>query len=279
MSLELGKYNRLKIVKAVDFGFYLDGDDGVEILLPKRYVPQDAAAGEEIEVFVYKDNEERLIATTDKPFGTVGEFCLMKVREVSKVGAFLDWGIMKDLLVPYREQKSPMIAGESYLVYIYLDFVTRRVAASTRLERYLDNIPPSYEYNQEVELIIAGKTDLGYKLIINNTHSGLLFSNQAFGKLEVGDRRKGYIKEVREDDKIDISLFPLGYEKVDIITQKILDELDAGNGFMPVGDKTDAATIYSIFGCSKKGFKMTLGALYRQRMIVIEDDGVRLIKL
>lgn len=276
--LEIGKYNRLKIVKAVDFGLYLDGGEGKEILLPKRYVPQDAATGEELDVFIYKDNEERLIATTDKPYGTVGEFCMMKVKEISKVGAFLDWGIMKDLFVPYREQKTPMTAGQSYLVYIYLDFVTQRVAASTRLDKYLDNIPPTYEYNQEVDLIIVHKTDLGYKVIINNAHSGLVFQNQVFGYLATGTRCKGYIKEVREDDKIDVSLFPQGYEKVDLVAKKILEALDAGDGFLPVGDKTDAARIYSLFACSKKNFKMAIGALYRDRLIFIGNDGIWKIK-
>ncbi|MDR1524243.1 MAG: GntR family transcriptional regulator [Tannerella sp.] len=275
MVLDIGKYNKLKVVKFVDFGLYLDGGEGREILLPKRYVPENVKEGDELEVFIYKDNEDRLIATTEHPYGTVGEFQLMKVKEVSKAGAFLEWGIMKDLLVPFREQKTAMKPGEYYLVYIYADFITKRIVASTRIDKFLDNTPPDYERNREVDLIIAGETDLGYKAIINNSHWGLLYHNEIFRKLSTGERCKGYIKEVREDDKIDVSLYPAGYSRIDGIAQQIVAALERNGGSLPVSDKSDADEIYSLFSCSKKSFKMAIGALYKKKIISIEKHGIR----
>ena len=274
--LEIGKYNKLKVVKIVDFGLYLDGGDGLEILLPTRFVPQNAEIDDELEVFIYKDNEERLIATTQRPYGIVGEFQYLKVKETSNAGAFLDWGIMKDLLVPFREQKTDMKTGHNYLVYIYLDFITKRVTASARLDKFLDNVPPDYTQNQEVDLIITGETDLGYKAIINNSHWGLLYRNEVFKTLTTGEKCKGYIKDVREDDKIDLSLYPAGYEKVDDISGSILKKLEENNGFLPVCDKSDASEIYSICSCSKKNFKKAVGLLYKKRLITICDNGIQL---
>ena len=256
--MELGKYNILKIAKAVDFGLYLDGGEGQEILLPTRYVPQGAVVGGDIEVFIYKDNEDRLIATTARPYGTVGEFLWMKVKDISSAGAFLDWGIMKDLLVPYREQTPGMKVGSQYLVYIYLDFITKRIAASTRIDKFLDNTPPDYERNQSVDLIVAKETDLGYKVIINNSHWGLLYRNEVFGDISIGEKCKGFIKEVRDDEKIDVSLYPTGYNKTESITQHIMDMLEKNNGYLNLGDKSDAEDIYALFSCSKKTFKMAI---------------------
>ncbi|MDR2916071.1 MAG: GntR family transcriptional regulator [Tannerella sp.] len=273
--MEIGKYNKLKVIKAVDFGVYLDGGNSTEILLPRRYVPQDLSVGDDVEVFIYHDNEGRLIATTDKPAGTVGEFVFMRVREISTVGAFLDWGIMKDLLVPFQEQKTDMIKGEKYLVYIYSDFITKRIVASSRIDKFLDNIPPAYNKNEEVDLLIADKTELGYKVIINNLHWGLLYHNEIFKRISIGEKCKGYIKEIRTDDKIDISLYPLGYDKVDPISKKIMEVLDENNGYLPVNDKSDANEIYSLFSCSKKSFKKAIGSLYKQRFIVIKNDGIQ----
>ena len=275
--MELGKYNTLKVIKTVDFGLYLDGGDGQEILLPTRYVPQDASVGDTIEVFIYKDNDERPIATTARPYGTVGEFQYMKVKDISPAGAFLDWGIMKDLLVPHREQKAEMRAGQMYLVYIYLDFITKRIVASARIDKFLDNIPPDYELNQEVSLIIAGKTELGYKAIINNSHWGLLYHNEIFRTLSIGEKCTGYIKQVREDEKIDVTLSPAGYDKIDGFSLQIIDTLRHNNGYLPISDKSDADEIYSLFSCSKKSFKKAIGSLYKQRLITIENDGIRLI--
>lgn len=274
--IEIGKYNTLRVVKAVDFGLYLDGGSAGELLLPTRYVPEDAQVGDKIEVFIYHDNEGRLICTTLHPYAIVGEFAWMQVRDVSNAGAFLDWGIMKDLLVPHREQKVPMTAGRRYLVYVYLDHVSQRIAASARINKFLDNVPPEYEKNQEADLLVAEETGLGYKVIVNNLHSGLVYKNEVFSPLSKGDRLKGYIKEIREDEKIDVSLYPLGYNKIDDIARKIAEALQQHGGYLPLHDKSDAEEISALFGCSKKSFKKAIGTLYKQQLITLEETGIRL---
>ena len=276
--VEIGKYNTLKIVKDLDFGVYLDGGDDLEILLPARYVPRNVKPGDEVEVFIYHDNEGRIIATTAKPLAVVGEFQWMECKSVNDMGAFLEWGLMKDLLVPFREQKMPMREGKWYLVYVHLDHVTKRIVASARVDKFLDNIPPVYEFNQEVDLLVADETEIGYKVIINNLHWGLVYHNEIYRRLERGEHLKGYIKEVREDEKIDVSLTRLGYEKVEGIAGIILDALKVQNGFLPVHDKSPAEEIYSLFGCSKKSFKQAIGALYKKKLISIEPAGIRLIE-
>lgn len=276
--VEIGKYNILKIVKDLDFGVYLDGGDDLEILLPARYVPRNVKPGDEVEVFIYHDNEGRIIATTAKPLAVVGEFQWMECKSVNDMGAFLEWGLMKDLLVPFREQKMPMREGKWYLVYVHLDHVTKRIVASARVDKFLDNIPPVYEFNQEVDLLVADETEIGYKVIINNLHWGLVYHNEIYRRLERGEHLKGYIKEVREDEKIDVSLTRLGYEKVEGIAGIILDALKVQNGFLPVHDKSPAEEIYSLFGCSKKSFKQAIGALYKKKLISIEPAGIRLIE-
>ena len=275
--IRLGRMNRLIVVKKVDFGVYLDGREAGEILLPARYVPEGCEVGDELEVFLYLDSEERLVATTQKPLAQVGDFACLKVAWVNQYGAFLDWGLMKDLLVPYKEQKLTMREGKWYLVYVRLDHVTGRVMASARIEKFLNNIPPKYEFNQEVSLLVADDTEIGYKVIVNNLHWGMVYHNQVFQRLEKGEHLKGYVKEIREDDKLDISLAPLGYQKVDGIAQTILQALQMQNGFLPVHDKSDPEVIYSLFRCSKKAFKQAIGALYRQHRIALEPDGIRLI--
>ena len=276
--VEIGKYNTLKIVKDLDFGVYLDGGDDLEILLPARYVPRNVKPGDEVEVFIYHDNEGRIIATTAKPLAIVGEFQWMECKSVNDMGAFLEWGLMKDLLVPFREQKMPMREGKWYLVYVHLDHVTKRIVASARVDKFLDNVPPVYEFNQEVDLLVADETEIGYKVIINNLHWGLVYHNEIYRRLERGEHLKGYIKEVREDEKIDVSLTRLGYEKVEGIAGNILDALKVQNGFLPVHDKSPAEEIYSLFGCSKKSFKQAIGALYKKKLISIEPAGIRLIE-
>ena len=275
--LNIGNYNTLKIIKILSFGAYLDGGEGKEILLPTRYVPNGAQVGDEVKVFIYHDNEGRLIATTLHPNAVVGEFAFMQVKSVNTTGAFLDWGLMKDLLVPYKEQKLTMREGKWYLVYVRLDHVTGRIMASARIEKFLNNIPPKYKFNQEVDLLVADDTEIGYKVIVNNLHWGMVYHNQVFQRLEKGEHLKGYVKEIREDDKLDISLTPLGYQKVDGIAQTILQALQMQNGFLPVHDKSDPEVIYSLFRCSKKAFKQAIGALYRQHRIALEPDGIRLI--
>lgn len=273
--VELGKYNTLRIVKILDFGAYLDAGK-IEILLPTRYVPENAQPEDEIEVFIYHDNEGRLIATTARPLAIVGEFQFMEVVDVNNAGAFLEWGIMKNLLVPFKEQKMPMREGKWYLVYVRVDHVTGRIMASARIDRFLNNTPPEYELNQEVDLLVADETDLGYKVIINNAHTGLVYYNEVFQRLERGERLKGYIKELREDDKIDVSLTPLGYQKVEGIAGVILETLKAQGGYIAVHDKSEPDVIYALFRCSKKAFKQAIGALYKQKLILLEPGGIRL---
>ena len=275
--LQIGNYNTLRITKLVSFGVYLDGGDGKEILLPTRYVPKGAKVDDEVQVFIYHDNEGRLIATTLHPKAVVGEFAFMRVKSVNSTGAFLDWGLMKDLLVPFKEQKMAMREGKWYLVYVHLDHLTGRIVASARVEKFLGNVPPEYESNQEVDLLVADDTEIGYKVIVNDLHWGMIYHNQVFQRLEKGERLKGYVKGVREDDKLDISLQPLGYQKVDGISQRILEALQMKDGYLPVLDKSDPEEIYSLFRCSKKAFKQAIGSLYKQHRIRIEADGIRLL--
>jgi predicted RNA-binding protein (virulence factor B family) len=275
--VNIGKYNTLEVVKQLDFGIYLDGGEKGEILMPKRYVPANCQIGDKIEVFIYLDSEDRLIATSDKPFATVGEFAFLKVKSVDKIGAFLDWGLMKDLLVPFREQKMKMIAGRKYLVYIYIDSESQRIAATAKIDKFLDNVPPAYEIGQEVDLIIDNETELGYNAIINQLHKGMLYHNELFEYLEPGMQMKGFIKKVREDDKIDLSLYPIGYQRVEGVLQDVLYRLKEAGGYLAVTDKTEAEAIYNTFGMSKKTFKKALGSLYKQRLIVIEENGIRLV--
>ena len=276
--VEIGKYNVLKVVKDLDFGLYLDGGEELgEILLPRRYVPVNCTVDTELEVFIYLDSEDRLIATTEMPNAIVGEFAYLKAVSVGKIGAFLDWGLPKDLLVPFREQKANIEKDRSYVVYIYLDDESRRIAASSKIEKFLDNLPPNYEEGQEVELMIYHQSELGYKAIVNGTHTGMLYDNEVFRRLNKGEKVKGYIKKVREDDKIDLALEKPGYGKVDGIAQSILNVLKKSNGFLDITDKSPAEEISKRLGISKKNFKKAVGSLYKQRLINIENDGIRLV--
>ena len=273
----IGLLNELEIVKEVDFGLYLDGGAQGEILLPKRYVPENCKVGDQIEVFIYLDSEDRLIATTETPLAMVGDFALLKVVSTTPVGAFMEWGLQKDLLVPFREQQFPMEEGRNYLIFVYVDDETQRIVGSSKLDKFVDNLPVDYEAGEEVDLIVAGKTDLGYKAIIDNSHWGLIFKNEVFQPLKTGDRLKGYIKNVRPDEKIDLVLQKPGYEKIDSIAQGVLDKLKEAGNFLPVNDKTDPNEISKLFGISKKNFKKAIGSLYKQRLISIETEGIRLI--
>lgn len=274
--VNIGKYNSLRVIKEVDFGVYLDGEGECEILMPLRYVPKDCQIGSLVDVFLYLDSEDRPIATTEKPYAQVGEFAMLRVKSVNKIGTFLDWGIMKDLLVPFREQKVTMTEGRSYLVYVYVDEESRRIVASAKLNKFLDKTLPEYTVGQEVDLVVESETELGYKAIINNSHWGVLYENEVFEQLAKGLKIKGYIKKIRTDNKIDLSMHPLGYEKVDSIAQLILDELKKEGGYVAVSDKSEAEMVYRVFGISKKSFKQAVGALYKKRLITIEPDGIRL---
>ena len=274
---DIGVFNNLRVIKEVDFGVYLDGGEHEEILLPRKYVPENCKVDDNIKVFIYLDSEDRFIATTETPYAMVGDFALLKVVAIESVGAFLDWGLLKDLLVPFGEQSSTMEISKSYIVRIYVDKQSNRIAATTRLNRYLDNAPGNFHSGQEVELLICNQTDIGYKAIINGTHWGVLYFNEVFQPLKSGQRTKGYIKKVREDNKIDLSLHKPGYERIDDITETILNVLKKQGGFISVTDKSSPETINKLFGVSKKTYKKAIGAIYRKRLITIENDGIRLI--
>lgn len=274
--VEIGKYNTLTVVKVVDFGVYLDGGEWGEILMPKEYVPANCFPDDEVNVFVYFDSEDRIVATTEVPAIQVGEFAYLKVVAVSQVGAFLDWGLRKDLLVPFREQRDPMVEGKYYLVYAYEDKASHRIAASTKIDKYLDQVFPEYEPKQEVDLLIARKTDLGYAVIINNEHWGLVYDNEIFQPLKIGQRTKGYIKAIREDEKLDVSLQAPGYAKIEGLAGVVLEKLKDYNGVLDLSDKSEPEEIYRVFGCSKKNYKKALGTLLKQGFIEISDKEVRL---
>ncbi len=276
--LQIGKFNTLKVVKTVDFGLYLDGGEKGEILLPRKFLPEKPyAEGDELSVFVYYDSEDRLIATTRKPYVQVGQFARLQVKSVTKVGAFLDWGVeAKDLLVPFREQHGEMQPDRYYIVYVYLDFATGRIVASAKLDKFLDNVPPEYTPNQPVEILVVQETQLGYKVIINNLHWGVIYHNEIFRPVAIGEHLQAYIKQVRDDERIDVSLQPIGYEqRIDPLSETILKRLDEAGGCLPLSDKSPAEEIARYFQCSKKSFKKAIGALYKARRIVIDEREIR----
>lgn len=275
--IQLGKYNTLPVVKQLDFGIYLDGGDDLEILMPTKYVPEGTKVGDEIRCFVYQDSEARLIATTERPYATVGEFASLKVNSVNAVGAFADWGTSKELLIPHREQTVNMEEGGRYIVYIYIDTISGRIVGTAKVDKYLDNVPPTYEENEEVDALIWKPTPLGYKVIINNTHTGLIYKNQIFQPVHVGEHLRAWVKGIREDDKIDLMLQPMGYRNViDSVEATVLKALHNNNGYLPLTDKTEPEVIADKLQCSKKNFKKAIGALYKQERITIDEDGIRL---
>jgi len=273
---KLGTFQALEVMRLVDFGAYLDGQELGDILLPKRYMPEGCKPGDFLEVFIYLDSEDRIIATNEEPLATAGDFALLKVVSVNQIGAFLDWGLPKDLLVPFSEQKSKMEEGHWYIVYVYVDDESRRMVATTKLDKYLDNVPPEYHAGQEVQLMIHSKTDIGYKAIVNNMHWGMLYQNEVFRPLKSGEQLPGYIKQVREDEKLDVSLQKPGIESAMDLSDRILNMLKEQGGFLAVTDKSSPETIYSFFGESKKNYKRAVGILYKKRIITIEPDGIRL---
>ncbi|WP_122679846.1 CvfB family protein [Pseudomonas viridiflava] len=275
----IGRYNSLQIVKHTNFGLYLDGAQDGEILLPNRYIPKDVPTEDEdwLNVFIYLDSEDKLIATTEKPKVQVGEFASLKVVEVNSIGVFLDWGLPKDLLLPYSEDKRTLQAGEYCVVHVYLDKHTRRITATARLDRYLDKTPANYSVGQEVDLLVAEATDMGFKAIINNKHWGLIHKNEVFKFMRAGKQEKGYIKEIRSDGNISLSLQPVGAEAASSLNTKILARLRENNGTLPVSDKSDPQVISGLFGVSKGNFKKAIGALYKQGQIVIHADRIDLV--
>ncbi len=275
--VELGIKNRLRVVKKVDFGFYLDGEQFGEILLPKRYAPDDLAFDEWLEVFLYLDSEDRIIATSETPFGMVGQCAYLKVVDVNETGAFLNWGLQKDLLIPFSNQIKPMEVGKSYTVFIYLDEKSKRIVGSPKLNKFLDKTPKNYYPNQPVQLMIWQRTDLGYMAIINHRHTGLLFSDDLFRPVNSGEVISGYIKNIRPDGKIDLCLQLQGQEARDEISTRIINFLKANDGVLTLTDKSPPEAIYRQFNVSKGNYKKALGKLYKDRLIVIANDKITLV--
>ncbi len=274
--LNIGKLNKLNIVKQQGANIYLDSGTSGKVLLADKKLPANCQAGDALDVFVYIDNEGHLAATTKKPLAQVDEIAWLKVVSLNYVGAFLDWGLPKDLLVPFSEQHHEMEVGKSYLVKVFLDD-KNRIAATTKIDRFIIDESTDFEAGQKVSLIIADKTELGVKAIVNNTHWGMLYQNELFQPVKKGQKLDGYIKQIREDHKIDLSLHQPGYGKVVSLTDNILNKLNASNGVLMLSDKSPPEAIYAAFGVSKKVFKQAVGALYKKKLITIDKSGIRLI--
>lgn len=275
--IEIGAFNNLKILRDTDPGLFLGNDEDNEVLLPNRYVPQDFNIGDDIDVFVYLDNEERLVAVTDKPHIKKGDFALLRCNAISDFGAFLDWGMVKELFCPFKEQAFKMVKGGWYLVYCYLDEKTNRLVASSKTNRFLDNSELTVSIYDEVDLIVSHPSEIGMNVIVNKTHLGLVYSNSIFQDLNIGDQLKGVVKKIRPGNKLDISLQKIGYRNIEPSAQLLLDLIHRQNGFLNINDKSSPETIKSVAQMSKKSFKKAIGALYKQRLIRLEADGIYLV--
>lgn len=275
--IKIGQFNLLKMVREAPFGVYLQGGEHGEILLPNKSVPKGTLVGDILNVFVYFDSEDKIIATTRRPLATLNSFALLKVIDVNHFGAFLDWGLEKDLLVPKAEQYRPMEKDKSYLVYLKQDH-QGRIIATSKIDYFLDRTPAQFKPNEEVQLIIAETTPLGRKVIINNSHWGLVHQADIFQTLSYGKKINGYIKNVRIDGKIDVTLRQIGQKNINDLAQRILSKLEQTNGFLALHDKSEPAQIQQMFAESKKNFKSAIGQLYKQGLIRIEEQGIRLNK-
>lgn len=273
--MKLGKFNTLKILRDTRVGLFL-GDENQDVLLPNKYVPKKFEIGEELDVFVYLDHEERITATTLKPYIQLGEFAYLKVNYTNQFGAFLDWGLEKDLFVPFKEQARTMETGKRYLVYMYLDEKSNRLVASSKLNQFLEQENINLEIGQQVDLIVSHITELGINVIINSTYKGLLYKDEVFENLSPGKKLKGFIKAIRPDKKIDVALTKQGFEAVEEHAQKILDELRASKGFLRLNDNSHPEEIKTVLKMSKKSFKKAIGSLYKQKLISIKEDGIYL---
>ncbi len=274
--MEPGFYHNLEIMRRTSVGLYLS-DGTQDVLLPRRYIPENVKEGDRIEVFVYLDNENRIVATTLRPYAQVGEFAFLKVKDVTEHGAFLDWGIAKDLFIPYAEQRGEMKIGNRYLVFISMDDVSKRISGSAKWQTYIDPAPVGLSVGDRVELLIAERTDLGYRAIINHMFEGLLYKNEVFEEIIAGDYKVGYITEIRADGKIDLALQMPGYAHIEGQTPNILEALKKNHGTLALGDKSSPEEIYANFKISKKAFKKALGALYKQRLITVSDFETKLV--
>ncbi|NLS12542.1 GntR family transcriptional regulator [Vibrio sp. SM6] len=275
--INVGQINRLTVTSLTDFGLFLDAKEYGTVLLPKKYLQENVDVGSQLNVFLYIDSEKQVAATTEQPIAQVGEWGLMKVESVNSTGAFVSWGIKeKDLLIPYSEQRGRLSVGQTVLVYVYRDKASERIVGTTKFNKWLDKTPANYTINQEVDLLIAERSELGFKAIINGAHWGMIFPSDVLGKLFIGKRLKGYIKSIRDDGKIDLSLQKVGVAKMDDLASKILELLAKKGGFLPLNDKSSPDAIFAAFRTSKGTFKKTIGGLYKQGKIVIEADGIRL---
>lgn len=272
--LNIGVYHTLTIDRDTPPGLFLKDDEGNEVLLPNKYKPENFELGDEIDVFVYLDHEERPVATTLKPFVKLDEFGYLRCAETTDLGAFLDWGLEKHLFVPFMEQAYKMKKGEWYLIFCYLDLDTNRLVASSKVNSFLDNSEITVEPFEKVDLIVTNKTDLGFNVIVNKLHQGLIYNDEIFQKLQTGDRLAGIVKKIRSDGKIDISLQRPGYRSIEPNAQRILTELELNNGFLPLHDKSSPEDIYSALEMSKKSFKKAVGTLYKKRLVELKPDGV-----
>jgi len=275
--MEIGFYNTLRIARETKVGLFLtDGKE--DVLLPVKYVPKEYNIGDELIVFVYLDHEERPVATTLEPYILLDEFGLLRVNYVNNIGAFLDWGLEKDILVPFKEQARPMEKGKRYLVFAYMDEKTNRIVASSKTNQFLNNENITVQVGEEVDLIISHITDLGINVIINDIHKGLLYKDQVYDDIRTGDRMKGFIKTIRPDNKIDVSLQKLGYDNIEPNAEKILGELRASRGFLRLNDNSHPEDIKTVLKMSKKTFKKAIGVLYKEKRIEIKDDGIYLVR-
>lgn len=273
----LGKRNLLTITRQGPPGYFLDDGEGGEILLPGKYIPEDSKPGDTIEVFVYRDSEDRLVSTTETPLAMVGDFAALTIVDISPgIGAFLEWGLEKDLLLPRREQGGFRNVGEKVVVHVFLDEKSNRIVASTRLQRWLSKTPPAYAKDHPVKLLIAGRTPLGYKAVVDNRYQGLLYGSELSGPLETGLLTDGFVKAVRPDGKLDLSLDRSGFARVAPMTDQILEALKTAGGHLPYNDESPPEAIRSAFGISKKAFKQAIGTLYRKRLITIVGEGISL---
>lgn len=275
--IEIGKYNTLEVLRDTSVGLFLGDEDGEDVLLPLKYCPAEARIGDKLEVFVYRDHEERKVATTLEPLIHLHEFSLLQVSAVTEVGAFMDWGMEKELLVPFREQRKKMEEGRWYLVYLFIDKETDRLVASNKLDKFLSNDELTVSEGEKVKLVVMRKTEIGYNVIINMRHKGLIFDSDIFREVHIGDEIEGYIKVIRPDNKIDVSLSPIGYTQFnDVNMNRVYSELQENKGSLPFSDKSSPEEIYARFGMSKKAFKKALGALYRERKISIGENSIDL---
>lgn len=275
--LEIGRINKLKVKTTQAYGVHLDGGEAGDILLPTRDLPGTFQPGDVIEVFVYPDREDHLRATTQKPNATVGQFTNLQVVANSPSGAYLNWGLEIDLFVPKSEQQDNMKEGRAYVVFVFLSEKNDRIIASSKLEKFFSSQPPDYAEGEEVDLLIYDKTDLGFKAVVNSSHDGMIYENEVFQKLVIGQQLKGYIKKIREDLKIDLCLQQPGYQKVDDISQTILNTIKDHGGRIALTDKSPPEAIYSQFGVSKKTFKKAIGSLYKKRLITIDSNAIKLV--